>query len=67
MCDIKHNDLLDTKNESKIDVKKWQLVWPNVIFFILVHLGSLYGIYLIITKAKWQTTIFSKYFFLLIS
>lgn len=35
------------------------IVWRNVFLFALLHLASLYGIYLFITKAMWQTIIFS--------
>ncbi|CAB3230672.1 unnamed protein product [Arctia plantaginis] len=40
------------------------VVWPNVVFFILVHLGSLHGIYLIFTKAKWQTLVFTYFMYI---
>lgn len=39
--------------------KKLQIVWRNVILFLLLHLSSLYGVYLIFTAAMWQTTLFA--------
>uniref|UniRef100_A0A182PS54 Uncharacterized protein n=1 Tax=Anopheles epiroticus TaxID=199890 RepID=A0A182PS54_9DIPT len=33
-------------------------VWRNIIAFIYLHLGFLYGSYLLVTSAKWSTIIF---------
>ncbi|XP_075225347.1 acyl-CoA Delta-9 desaturase-like isoform X2 [Lycorma delicatula] len=33
----------------------WKIVWRNVIAFVYLHLGCLYGIYLLITTAKLLT------------
>ncbi|XP_058810732.1 acyl-CoA Delta-9 desaturase-like [Phymastichus coffea] len=38
---------------------KVQLVWRNIIIFIYLHLGALYGVYLIFSSAKISTTIFA--------
>lgn len=42
--------------DSKIPPQK--IVWTNVAFFIFIHLGSIYGFYLI-TQAHWQTLVFA--------
>jgi hypothetical protein len=39
---------------------KWDIRWRNVIAFLYLHIYSLYGIYLMFTAAKYQTTIWSK-------
>ncbi|XP_067124281.1 acyl-CoA Delta-9 desaturase-like [Centruroides vittatus] len=46
--------MLDPEKE-----KKREIVWRNVILFLLLHLSALYGIYLIFTSAMWQTTLFA--------
>lgn len=38
--------------------RKHELVWFNIMWFLLLHVGSLYGIYLALTSAKWQTNVF---------
>lgn len=34
-------------------------VWRNIILFVFLHAGSLYGLYLGLTQAKWQTILFT--------
>ncbi|XP_077286019.1 acyl-CoA Delta-9 desaturase-like [Arctopsyche grandis] len=41
---------------------KWEIVWRNTIAFIYLHLGTIYGIYLAYTYAKWQTSLFAVTF-----
>lgn len=58
------DDEIETKSESK---KPYQtvIVWRNVILFALLHLGSVYGLYMLIFQAKWATvawTFFLYYF-----
>ncbi|KZC09838.1 PREDICTED: acyl-CoA Delta(11) desaturase-like [Dufourea novaeangliae] len=36
-----------------------RIVWRNVIFFTYLHLGAVYGLYLIFTSAKLLTTMFA--------
>ncbi|XP_012217553.1 acyl-CoA Delta-9 desaturase-like [Linepithema humile] len=36
---------------------QWKIVWRNVIAFVYLHLGSLYGLYLCFTAAKLYTTL----------
>lgn len=46
----------------KADNKAKQLVWRNIILFAYLHLAALYGGYLFLFSAKWQTDIFGKSF-----
>lgn len=41
--------------------KKYEMkiVWRNVILFVLLHLASIYGLYLWMFKAKWATVFFT--------
>jgi hypothetical protein len=39
---------------------KWDICWRNVIGFLYLHIFTLYGLYLTITAAKYQTIIWSK-------
>lgn len=40
---------------------RWQIVWRNVAIFIYLHAAAIYGLYIGLGKAKWQTNIFCKY------
>lgn len=37
-----------------------QLVWRNIILFAYLHIAAVYGGYLFLFSAKWQTDIFGK-------
>lgn len=37
-----------------------KLVWRNIILFAYLHAAALYGGYLSLTSAKWQTDAFGK-------
>lgn len=39
---------------------KIELVWRNILLMGALHLGSVYGAYLFLFSAKWQTILFSK-------
>lgn len=39
---------------------KFQIVWRSVVFLGLVHVGAVYGLYLLFTTAKWATVLWSK-------
>lgn len=39
---------------------KVEIVWFNSIIFALVHIGAVYGFYLIFTSSKLSTNIFCK-------
>lgn len=46
------------KNSSSNEQKyKWKIVWRNVIVFLYLHLGALYGFYLTFTSTKLLTTL----------
>lgn len=47
----------NTNNNKKY---KWSIVWRNVIAFIYLHVGSVYGLYLLFTGAKLLTFMWSK-------
>ncbi|KAJ3620318.1 hypothetical protein MTP99_004279 [Tenebrio molitor] len=34
---------------------KIEIVWKKVIFFAYLHIGAVYGLYLLVTEAKWAT------------
>jgi len=44
-------------NEATVSKKpyKMQIVWRNVILMSLLHLGSIVGLYLLVSEAKWLT------------
>lgn len=62
------NEILHSKNDnvdkiSAADAKfDGPLVWRNVIIFIFLHTGALYGIYLV-PSAKAATNAFGKHLF----
>lgn len=56
------NSTSDTQSSSTKEQVEVQIVWRNVILFAMLHLASIYSIYLMFTSAKWQTNIFGKYF-----
>lgn len=39
-----------------------QIVWRNVLLFAILHIASLYSVYLMFTTAKWQTNAFGELF-----
>jgi hypothetical protein len=44
---------------------KIEIVWKKVIFFAYLHIGAIYGLYLLVTEAKWATWLWCKYLFFL--
>lgn len=36
-----------------------EVVWRNVIFLVLFHIGAVYGFYIAFTSAMWQTVLFA--------
>src|SRR5262249_47193955 len=50
-------------DQTKIDpVKvKTRIVWRNVVIYIALHAGALYGFYVAMTKAMWATLIWCKF------
>jgi len=51
---ITEEDEIVTKSQSKSPYKL-EIVWRNVILFALLHLASVYGLYLLVFNAKWAT------------
>jgi len=47
----------ESKEKSKYII---HIIWRNVLIFLYLHLGAIYGIYLAFTSAKLITTIFGK-------
>lgn len=39
---------------------KIRYIWKNVLLYIILHIGALYGLYLALTSAKLATVIFGK-------
>ena len=49
------SEVASSTTKEQVEVK---IVWKNVILFSLLHLASLYAIYLMFTSAQWKTNIF---------
>nr|CAH7717153.1 unnamed protein product [Callosobruchus chinensis] len=45
--------------KSKEPQYKWDIVWKNVLIFILLHTAAVYGLYLMFTRSMWQTNVFA--------
>lgn len=43
------------------DKRKWDIVWRNVIIFLLLHTGAVYGAYLLCGQIKFSTVIFTAF------
>lgn len=56
----------DIEKLKKAEKRKLKLVWRNIIAFGYLHMAALYGAWLMITSAKWQTIAFGKFFIILI-
>lgn len=41
--------------------RKIKLVWRNIILFAYLHLAAIYGLWLMLTSAKWSTGIFGEF------
>lgn len=62
-CDVETTDGAlnkDIVSMKKAEKRRLKLVWRNIIAFGYLHLAALYGAYLMIASAKWQTIIFGK-------
>lgn len=40
---------------------EWKIVWRNVIAFLYLHLGALYGLYLVLVAAKIYTLLWGTF------
>lgn len=56
----KTNKEVQTSATKTNKIFESDLVWRNIILFIFLHTGASYGLYLVFTKAKLTTAIFSK-------
>ncbi|EDW97111.1 acyl-CoA Delta-9 desaturase isoform X1 [Drosophila teissieri] len=59
-CDVETTDgglVKDITVMKKAEKRRLKLVWRNIIAFGYLHLAALYGAYLMVTSAKWQTVI----------
>ncbi|CAB0034893.1 unnamed protein product [Trichogramma brassicae] len=65
--EIKKCVLIKEKEEEKPEPKQYKLdiVWRNVILFLVLHTGALYGLYLAFTSAKLLTSIFAYFLYVL--
>ncbi|CAD1471199.1 unnamed protein product, partial [Heterotrigona itama] len=56
------NQTLQPQKSSAVQPKyKWNIVWRNVIAFIYLHIGAMYGLYLSFTSIKLQTTLWALF------
>ncbi|XP_076673214.1 acyl-CoA Delta-9 desaturase [Andrena cerasifolii] len=49
--------LVVQKSSSPKSKYKWKIVWRNVIAFLYLHIGALYGFYLLFIETKFVTTL----------
>lgn len=59
-----NNNESDVHEEEDLNEKntfKPQIRWPDLIVQIFLHVGCLYGIFLILTTAKFYTSLFGEY------
>lgn len=49
-------------SHCRADDRKPQLVWRNIVLFAYLHIAAIYGAFLFLTSAKWQTDLFGKYY-----
>ncbi|KAI4499366.1 hypothetical protein M0802_005626 [Mischocyttarus mexicanus] len=65
---LKENSKIEKTISSKLEKQKllksqpkykWNIVWRNVIAFLYLHIGSIYGLYIAFTAAKLYTTLFA--------
>lgn len=55
----------DVGKLKKAEKRKLKLVWRNIIAFGYLHLAALYGAWLLLTSAKWQTIGFALFLYLI--
>lgn len=58
--DLRHHTPNNKFRETKEKKYHLEIVWRNVIGFIVLHIVALYGIYLSFTTCFWQTFVFGK-------
>ena len=52
---------VDEDGDAEKEEYKMELVWPNIMVYIIFHTGALYGFYLGFTVAKWATIAWCKF------
>jgi len=55
-------NLSNQKAQSSKPKYQWKIVWRNMIAFTYLHLGALYGLYILITAAKFYTFLWSTFY-----
>ncbi|XP_068972633.1 acyl-CoA Delta-9 desaturase-like isoform X1 [Bombus flavifrons] len=60
-----NQELLVEKSSNTESSYEWKIVWRNVIAFIYLHIGAIYGLYLTFTSVKFQTNIWAVIMILL--
>lgn len=70
-CEISVNGVLNENDVETVDGglaiqpkrqanrRKISLVWRNIILFAYLHIAAIYGLWLMLTSAKWSTGIFA--------
>lgn len=51
---------LATQQKAVASRRNYRLVWRNIILFAYLHLAAIYGLWLMLTSAKWTTGVFGK-------
>lgn len=49
------------KAEDSQSEYQWKIVWRNVIAFVYLHVGAVYGLYLMLTVAKFYTFLWGAF------
>ncbi|XP_016941737.3 acyl-CoA Delta-9 desaturase [Drosophila suzukii] len=65
-CDVETTDgglVKDITVLKKAERRRLKLVWRNIIAFAYLHLAALYGAYLMVTSAKWQTSVLAYFLY----
>ena len=59
---LDENVLQKNKSEEQKENKEFKLeiVWPNVAWYIGLHIGAVFGLILLIFEAKWITLLWSE-------
>lgn len=50
----------DITSLKKAEKRSLKLVWRNIIAFAYLHIAAVYGLWLMLTSAKWPTIGFGK-------
>lgn len=58
---VKSQKLSVQKTQSANPKYQWKIVWRNMIAFTYLHLGALYGLYILIVAAKFYTTLWGMF------